>query len=97
MEWRIVAEDCGDAVHASAAHHADLDRGAVMHRRGDRDQSCAREIDMLHRRKTLAEDKLNRLEIRSKAFEALRRQRVEKAIPGPGVRQVLHLRSRDSI
>src|SRR5260370_10072628 len=87
MEWRIVAEDCGDAVHASAAPHADLDRGAVMHRRGDRDQSCGREIDMLHRRETLAEDKRNPPEITPQALEAPRPQRVETAIPGPGGRQ----------
>jgi uncharacterized membrane-anchored protein len=81
----MVAENGRDAVHPLSADHADLDEGAVLHRRDYRSTRDG-EGDMLGRRHTLGEDERKRFAVRLMGFEALRRERVEEAIAGLRVR-----------
>lgn len=77
-------------MHALPADHTDLDRIAAFHCRHRRDQPGKGEMDMIQLLQPHFRFEGNRLEVRLKSSAALRRQRVKKAIAGPGIERGLH-------
>jgi hypothetical protein len=82
----LVAEHRLHAQHALAVDQADLDRGAIPHRRHDRDHARGRKDHGLHALaalpQRLVEDKHLRRQMRPQAVELRRREQIEKSVAG---------------